>query len=87
MSPDRRLPYPDDVLAHRPRLGLRIAMLRRAARLSQDGLAERTFVSRQSIMRWENGTRDPRYLDLVALAAALNITVSELVDLDADLVR
>lgn len=79
------MPYPDEVLAHRLRLGHRIATLRRAAHFSQDDLAERAFVSRQSIMRWENGVRDPRYLDLVAMAAALGITVSELVDLDAPL--
>ncbi|MEU4735042.1 MULTISPECIES: helix-turn-helix domain-containing protein [Streptomyces] len=77
--PTRRHPYPDWALARRALLGHRIASLRRAAGLSQDDLATAAYVDRRSIMRWENGVRDPRYLDLVMVAHALNVEVAELV--------
>ncbi|KUH38369.1 MULTISPECIES: helix-turn-helix domain-containing protein [Streptomyces] len=80
--PTRRHPYPEWALARRALLGRRIAALRRASGMSQDTLAAAAYVDRRSIMRWESGTRDPRYLDLVLLAHALGVDVSDLVTVE-----
>ncbi|MDX3726839.1 helix-turn-helix domain-containing protein [Streptomyces caniscabiei] len=60
-------------------LGHRIASLRQAALLSQDGLALQTGLDRRSIQRYEAGSRDPRYSDLLLIADALGVAPSELV--------
>ena len=78
--PTRRTPYPDWVLARRAQLGRRIAELRREARLSQDQLADRAGVERRSIQRYEGGTRDPRFADLLLLADALGVPLANLLD-------
>ncbi|MEU9777156.1 helix-turn-helix transcriptional regulator [Streptomyces sp. NPDC047968] len=76
--PSRRHPYPPWALARRSALGHRIAALRQSAGLSQEQLAERVLVERRSIIRWENGERDPGHLDLLLLARALGTTWPEL---------
>lgn len=75
----RRNPYPDWVLTRRLQLAHRIAALRAAAGLSQDQLAVLTGMDRRSIQRYEAGSRDPRYADLLLLADALNIPLADLV--------
>ncbi|MFJ2608157.1 helix-turn-helix domain-containing protein [Streptomyces sp. NPDC087425] len=51
----------------------------RAAGLSQDQLAEAAGVDRRSVQRYERGTRDPRFADLLLISEALAVPVSELV--------
>ena len=46
--------------------------------LSQDELAEKVFVTRQAVSRWENGTSDPSTSNLFALAKLYGISVEEL---------
>jgi transcriptional regulator with XRE-family HTH domain len=77
--PRRRNPYPDWINDRRAQLGHRIATLRRARGLSQDGLAEKTGLDRRSIQRYEAGERDPRFADLLLIADALEVTVAYLV--------
>jgi transcriptional regulator with XRE-family HTH domain len=60
-------------------LAHRIATLRATARLSQDQLAERTGLDRRSLQRYEAATRDPRYADLLLIAAALDVPIEDLV--------
>lgn len=47
--------------------------------LSQDALAEKLFISRQAISKWENGDATPDLENLVTLAAVLEVTLDELV--------
>lgn len=47
--------------------------------MSQDGLAELVGLDRRSIQRYEAGTRDPRYGDLLLIARALDVPLAELV--------
>ncbi|MGW4028269.1 helix-turn-helix domain-containing protein [Streptomyces sp. NPDC004838] len=75
----RRTPLPDWAIAARTRLGHRIATHRRAAGLSQDQLADRTGMERRSIQRYEAGSRDPRYTDLLLIARALDVPLAQLV--------
>lgn len=77
--PLRRTPLPAWVLDHRRELGQRINFARRPARLSQDDLANIVGVERRTIQRYEGGVRDPKYSDLLLIARALDIPLSDLV--------
>ncbi|MFD9561549.1 helix-turn-helix domain-containing protein [Streptomyces sp. NPDC059994] len=76
--PSRRNSYPDWIQDRRVVLGQQIAEQRRLAGLSQDGLAERVGMDRRSIQRYENAVRDPRLADLLLIADALGIHVTDL---------
>lgn len=76
--PARRNPRPDWVRSRQIALGNRIGDLRRAAELSQDQLADRMGVERRTIQRYENAVTDPRYADLLLLARALGVHVTDL---------
>lgn len=52
----------------------RLRELRGAAGLTQEQLAERVGVKRDAIARWERGTREPSWSNVVALADALGVT-------------
>lgn len=47
--------------------------------MSQNTLAEKLFISRQAISKWENGDATPDLENLVTLAAVLEVTLNELV--------
>jgi len=78
--PARRNPRPDWVRARQIALGRRIGDLRRAAELSQDQLADRMGVERRTIQRYENAVTDPRYADMLLLARALGVHVTDLLN-------
>ena len=60
-------------------LGEMIRRLREEAGLSQQELAERLFVSRQTVSRWESGSRTPDIMTAKKIAALLGATLDELV--------
>ncbi|MEV6790919.1 helix-turn-helix transcriptional regulator [Streptomyces sp. NPDC051320] len=76
--PSRRSPYPAWIHTRRTELGLRIATLRHQAALSQDQLASRAGMDRRSIQRYEAAVRDPRYADLLLIAHALEVPLTDL---------
>jgi transcriptional regulator with XRE-family HTH domain len=76
--PARRNPRPDWVRHKQITLGSRIGDLRRTAELTQDQLADRMGVERRTIQRYENAVTDPRYADLLLLAHALRVHVTDL---------
>ena len=53
---------------------------RSAAGLSQEKLAEKMSVSRQTISKWENGSVYPSTSHIFSLARILNCSASELMD-------
>lgn len=53
--------------------------LRKTAGLSQEDVAKKLFVSRQSVSKWENGGAEPGIENLKALATLYGVTVDELV--------
>jgi len=53
--------------------------LRKQAGLSQEDVARRLFISRQSVSKWENGGAEPGIEHLKALAVLYGVTVDELV--------
>ncbi|MBS9335688.1 XRE family transcriptional regulator [Fructobacillus papyrifericola] len=48
--------------------GTQLVLLRQKKKLSQEGLAKKLFVSRQSISKWENGEVEPGIDKLILLA-------------------
>lgn len=60
-------------------LSERIYKFRRENGLSQEQLAEKIGVSRQSISKWESGSSTPELEKLLALSECFNITLDELV--------
>ena len=52
----------------------RLRELRGEAGLTQEQLAERVGVKRDAIARWERGTREPSWSNVVALADALGVS-------------
>lgn len=64
---------------NRQDFGGRLAGLRRAAGLSQQQMAERLFVTRQAVSRWEQNRTQPDLATLQQLAATLGCSLDELV--------
>ena len=52
--------------------------LRKEKGLSQEDVAQKLFVSRQSVSKWENGSAEPGVKDLTALADMFGVTLDEL---------
>ena len=59
-------------------IGENIAILRKEAGLSQEALAEKLDVSRQTLAKWESGESVPDVLRCDALADFFNTTLEEL---------
>lgn len=60
-------------------LGETIKAKREASGMTQQELASRLFVSRQTVCRWENGARCPDLVMLKRIAIVLGIPLDELV--------
>ena len=60
-------------------LGARLQALRRQANLSQQELAKRLHVSRQSISKWELGTAKPDLDNMIRLSELFGVSLDELV--------
>lgn len=63
-------------------LGSRIRELRMAADLSQDELAKKVYVARQTVSNWERDKTLPDLESLKLLAAAFGISVDDLIGSD-----
>ena len=59
-------------------IGQKIAVLRTALQLSQEQLAERLDVSRQSVSKWESDQSTPEVGKILQLSALFNISTDEL---------
>lgn len=60
------------------KLNEKILHYRKAAKLSQEGLADRVGVSRQAVSKWELGESTPDVDKLLSLARAFGVTTDEL---------
>ena len=60
-------------------LGTNLSRLRSRSGLSQDALAEKMGVSRQSVSKWENDSAVPELEKLIRLAEIFDVTLDELV--------
>jgi transcriptional regulator with XRE-family HTH domain len=62
----------------------KLQMLRKQSCLSQEELAEKVAVSRQSVAKWESGQAYPDVNNLLALGKLFNISIDRLVKADFD---
>ncbi len=65
-------------------LGQRIKMYRSEKFLSQESLAERVYVSRQTISNWENGKSYPDINSLILLSEVFETTLDNLIKGDVE---
>ena len=65
-------------------IGQRIRELRAAHAMSQDDLAARVYVSRQTISSWENGKTYPDVQSLLLLSEIFGVTVDSLIKGDVE---
>ena len=63
------------------KVGMRISEYRRSAGLSQDALAERLFVTRQALSKWENGTSIPSIDTVYELSRIFGVSFEEILGL------
>ena len=59
-------------------IGQKIAILRTALQLSQEQLAEKVDVSRQSVSKWESDQSVPEVSKILQLSQLFNITTDDL---------
>lgn len=60
--------------------------LRKSKGMSQEQLAEKLYVSRQAITKWENGTGLPDIENIVAISALFNISLDDLLSEEKSLI-
>lgn len=65
-------------------LGQQLKAHRKELGISQDGLAEKIFVSRQSISNWENNKTYPDIHTLLLLAETFGVSLDELIKGDVE---
>lgn len=68
-------------------LSKQIQQLRKRDGLSQEALAEKMYVSRQSISNWENARSYPDIHNLLMLSAIFNVSLDELVKGDVEMMK
>src|SRR5699024_4480669 len=64
-----------------------IRMYRKRNQLSQEELAGKIYVSRQTISNWENNRSYPDIQNLMLLSVLFNVSLDELVDEDVDVMK
>lgn len=70
---------PPWIAARHRQIGERVRLARLGAGLTQEGLRERTGLSRDTVIRIEAGTTDARLSWLLLIAAAVEVPLAELV--------
>lgn len=64
------------------KVGMRISLLRKESKISQEELAEKLFITRQALSKWENGTSIPSIDSLLEISKIFNTTFEYLLGLD-----
>lgn len=67
--------------------GTQIKKYRNEYKLSQEELAERVFVSRQSISNWENGKTYPDIKSLLLLSEVFSVSFDKLIKGDIEIMK
>ena len=63
------------------KVGMRIAEHRKRLGLSQEELADKLYVTRQALSKWENGTSVPSIDTLSQISKLFSVSVDELLGL------
>jgi len=68
-------------------IGTQIRKYRNAQELSQEELAERVYVTRQTISNWENGKSYPDIHSLLLLSSLFHVSLDQLVKGDIEIMK
>ncbi|MDE6852706.1 MAG: helix-turn-helix domain-containing protein [Lachnospiraceae bacterium] len=68
-------------------LGRQIKKYRKEGALSQDALAEKIFVSRQTISNWENDKSYPDVKSLILLSEVFGVSLDQLIKGDVEMLK
>lgn len=68
-------------------LGNQIKEYRTALKLTQDELAEKVFVTRQTVSNWENGKNYPDVHSLVLLSNIFDVSLDQLIKGDVEIMK
>ncbi len=68
-------------------IGTQIRKYRNAMELSQEELAERVYVTRQTISNWENGKSYPDLHSLLLLSSLFHVSLDQLVKGDIEMMK
>lgn len=68
-------------------IGTQIKKYRTGMGLSQEGLAEKIFVSRQTVSNWETGKNYPDLHSLVLLSSLFNVSLDQLIKGDVEIMK
>ena len=68
-------------------LGKQIKLLRQEAGISQEELADRVYVSRQTISNWENDKSYPDVNSLVLLSEVFHVSIDKLIKGDVEMMK
>lgn len=68
-------------------LGCQIKYFRRRDQLSQEDLANKLYVSRQTISNWENDKRCPDVHNLLMLSSLFDVSLDDLVKGDVEIME
>ena len=63
-------------------IGIAIAQLRRAMRMTQQSLAACLYVSHQAVSKWEHGVALPDVMTLYNMCRLFGITMEQLITID-----
>lgn len=66
-------------------IGEQLQRQRKRHEMSQETLAKKLHISRQSISKWENGTSLPSFANVVAISELFEISLDELIKGDVEL--
>lgn len=69
------------------KIGDQLQRQRKIHDMSQDSLAKKLHISRQSISKWENGASLPSFNNVVAISRIFDISLDELIKGDDDLMN
>ncbi|WP_162894145.1 helix-turn-helix transcriptional regulator [Companilactobacillus musae] len=69
------------------KIGDQLQKQRKIHDMSQDSLAKKLHISRQSISKWENGASLPSFSNIMAISRIFNISLDELIKGDDDLMN
>ncbi|WP_125763081.1 helix-turn-helix domain-containing protein [Companilactobacillus hulinensis] len=68
-------------------IGKQLQQRRKEQGMSQELLAEKLHISRQSISKWENGSSLPSFANVVAISELFDLSLDELIKGDEDLMK
>jgi len=69
------------------KIGDQLQKQRKLRNMSQDTLASKLNISRQSISKWENGTTLPSFSSVIAISELFDISLDELIKGDTELME